>query len=314
MTKHSVSPGGASSRAATASAARPENCRPISTGGRPGSGVPASTWSRPSTWRSLSNSVSAPVARLTAPRTTRRAPELTRSKSTAAAISARNSAMETAGSPAPGGAGGGAAPAPPGGAQRGAGTWRPRPARQPAQLVPEPAQPGGALVRRVAGDDRGVDGADRGAGDPVRMHAAFFERGAGARLIGAERRPSRQDQRAALEPGQVLVGSCPRHDPLPPPPPRPAGLQRARIGATVKQQVLAGDEPGLRAAQKGAGGAELLGRAEAAGRVLLLPLPPHLLERAAGALGHRRHVGAQAVGVERPRQQIVDRDVVAHGL
>src|SRR5947207_13308275 len=85
-------------------------------------------------------------------------------------------------------------------------------------------------------------------------------------------------------------------------------LVRPRILPAVHQQVLAGDVARMRAAQEGAGGAELLRRAEAAGRVHL-GAGLELLFVALAALGGARLVGAaQAVGVERARQQAVDGD------
>jgi hypothetical protein len=63
------------------------------------------------------------------------------------------------------------------------------------------AQPGDALVRQVAGDDRGIDGADRGAGDPVGPDPGFFEGRIDPRLIGAEGAAARQHQRDPLEAG-----------------------------------------------------------------------------------------------------------------
>ncbi len=52
-----------------------------------------------------------------------------------------------------------------------------------------------ALVRRVAGDDRGVDCADRDARHPVRMQAMLRERLVGADMVGAERPAALQHQR-----------------------------------------------------------------------------------------------------------------------
>src|SRR5437762_7052075 len=80
-----------------------------------------------------------------------------------------------------------------------------------AQLLPELTQPQRALVRQVAGDDRGVDRADRGAGDPVRPDAAILEGGIGAGLISAERAAAGQNQGDAVETGQAPVGSSARH-------------------------------------------------------------------------------------------------------
>src|SRR3977135_4480199 len=56
-------------------------------------------------------------------------------------------------------------------------------------------------------------------------------------------------------------------------------LERAGVDAAVYQEILAGDVARLDAAQVGAELAELLGRAEAAGRELLFPLALGILRR-----------------------------------
>src|SRR3954467_15190751 len=96
-------------------------------------------------------------------------------------------------------------------------------------------------------------------------------------------------------------------------PPR-AILERARKGATVEEKILAGDEARLRAAQIGAGGAELLDGAEALGRVGLGARLAQLLAALAARRGIEIEVGAQPVGLERARQQAVDGHVMAYGL
>ena len=58
-------------------------------------------------------------------------------------------------------------------------------------------------------------------------------------------------------------------------------LQRAGKRAAVEQQVLAGNVAGVAAAKEGAGGAELGGVAEAAGRVGLAARLGQFLDRAA---------------------------------
>ena len=50
--------------------------------------------------------------------------------------------------------------------------------------------------RRIAGDDRGIDGADRDAGNPFRLEIVVTQRLIGAGLIGAERAAALQDQHA----------------------------------------------------------------------------------------------------------------------
>ena len=60
--------------------------------------------------------------------------------------------------------------------------------------LPEFLEPLDARLRLVAGDDRGVDRADRDAGDPFRLEAGMAERLIGAGLIGAERTAALEDQ------------------------------------------------------------------------------------------------------------------------
>src|SRR6266851_6412163 len=96
--------------------------------------------------------------------------------------------------------------------------------------------------------------------------------------------------------------------------PRPEEVRapsiRTRVLAAVHQQVLAGDIARVRAAQEGAGRAEFLGRAEAAGRIHL-GAGRVLIVIALAALGGARLVSAaQPIGVERTGQQAVDGDAV----
>ncbi len=53
-----------------------------------------------------------------------------------------------------------------------------------------------ALVGLVAGDDRGVDRADRDAGDPFRLEIEMTQRLIGAGLVGAERTATLEHQHA----------------------------------------------------------------------------------------------------------------------
>src|SRR3954468_11614144 len=53
--------------------------------------------------------------------------------------------------------------------------------------LPELAQTRQSILRRVAGDETRVDGADRGADDPVRLDAGLMQGLVDAGLIGAER-------------------------------------------------------------------------------------------------------------------------------
>ena len=70
--------------------------------------------------------------------------------------------------------------------------------------LPEFLQPRQTVFRRIAGDQAGIDGADRGADDPVRLDAGFVQRLIDAGLIGAKRA-------AALQHQHDLAGiaSCP---------------------------------------------------------------------------------------------------------
>ena len=60
--------------------------------------------------------------------------------------------------------------------------------------VPEFLQHGQTLVRRIAGDQGRVDGADRGADDPVGLDAGFVQRLVDSGLVGAERAATLEDE------------------------------------------------------------------------------------------------------------------------
>src|SRR6267143_3231261 len=91
-------------------------------------------------------------------------------------------------------------------------------------------------------------------------------------------------------------------------------LERAGIDTAVDQEILAGDVARLDAAQVGAELAELLGRAEAAGRDLFFPLALDLLRSLALLLRRKLGVADQPVGPEAPGKQVVDGDVVHDGF
>ena len=74
---------------------------------------------------------------------------------------------------------------------------------------PEFAQPVDTSFRRIAGDDRGIDCADRNADDPVRMKPSLGQRLINTRLIGAERAAPLQQKRDAIE-REVGRASSPR--------------------------------------------------------------------------------------------------------
>jgi hypothetical protein len=61
-------------------------------------------------------------------------------------------------------------------------------------LLPELAQTRQSVLWRIAGDQAGVDGADRGADDPVRLDPGFMQRLIDAGLIRAERTAALQNQ------------------------------------------------------------------------------------------------------------------------
>ena len=63
--------------------------------------------------------------------------------------------------------------------------------------LPEFAQLAEPGCARVAGDDRGVDGAERNPGHPIGLDPVLVQRLVNARLVGAERAASLQDQRNA---------------------------------------------------------------------------------------------------------------------
>src|SRR5262245_60119625 len=74
-----------------------------------------------------------------------------------------------------------------------------RPARQaPELLAPHPApellQPVEAILRLVARDQAGIDGADRGADDPIRLDTRLVQSLIHTRLVGAERAPALEDE------------------------------------------------------------------------------------------------------------------------
>ena len=65
--------------------------------------------------------------------------------------------------------------------------------------LPERPELRDPLVRRIAGDDGGVDRADRDAGDPVGIDLGLGERGVDPGLVGAERAAALQHQGDAFK-------------------------------------------------------------------------------------------------------------------
>src|SRR3984957_17655677 len=84
---------------------------------------------------------------------------------------------------------------------------------------------------------------------------------------------------------------------------------RPRVAAAVDQEVLAGDEAGIGAAQEGAVIAELFRAPEAPGRIAGPARPPQLLEGLATVRDHRLDMLALRTTVEDAGQQVVDGDV-----
>jgi len=82
---------------------------------------------------------------------------------------------------------------------------RPRPIGR--YLRPEFAQPVDPVVGRIARDDRGVDGADRYAGNPIRMNTGLAQRLVDSGLIGAKRAAALQHQGDNFK-GKVLCRLC----------------------------------------------------------------------------------------------------------
>ena len=72
--------------------------------------------------------------------------------------------------------------------------WCVAPGRPALDPLPKGVQAWKPLGNLVAGDDRGVDAADRGADDPVRLDAGFVQGLINPALIGAERAAALKDQ------------------------------------------------------------------------------------------------------------------------
>src|SRR5512139_3473560 len=79
----------------------------------------------------------------------------------------------------------------------------------------------------------------------------------------------------------------------------------ARERAAVDEQALAGDVAGAVRAEEGAGGAELVGAAEAPGGDAVLAVLADVRDAAAGALGGDAHQAGDAVGIEGAGEQVV---------
>src|SRR5260221_304648 len=90
--------------------------------------------------------------------------------------------------------------------------------------------------------------------------------------------------------------------------------ERPWVRPPIDEEILTGDVAGLLAAKVGAGVAELVGVAEAARRNRFHARGVHFLNWLALCLCGGDDGALQPVGVERTRQQVVDGDVVRHGL
>ena len=86
---------------------------------------------------------------------------------------------------------------------------------------------------------------------------------------------------------------------------------RARVCATVNQNVLPGDETRMLAAQKRAGLAKLIGVAKTLGGSEFFAGFGQGFNALTGFAGRTCQGGFQAVGVKCPGQEVVDGDVVA---
>ena len=86
---------------------------------------------------------------------------------------------------------------------------------------------------------------------------------------------------------------------------------RAGVCATVNQNVLTSDETRMLAAQKRAGLAKFIGVAKTLGRSEFFAGFGQGFDALTGFAGRTCQGGFQTVGVKRPRQEVVDGDVVA---
>ena len=89
-------------------------------------------------------------------------------------------------------------------------------------------------------------------------------------------------------------------------------LKRARVEATVEQQVVPGQVTGVCAAVEGAHGTQLFHAPKAPCRATLLPCGLFLFQRAPGCAGDFAQVRYQPVGFKKLGRQVVDGDVGLH--
>ena len=85
---------------------------------------------------------------------------------------------------------------------------------------------------------------------------------------------------------------------------------RAWVCASINQDVLTGDETRMLAAQKRAGLAKLIGVTKALGRCHFFAGFSQGFDALTGFGSRPCQGGFQSVGVKRPRQEVVDGDVI----
>src|ERR687892_2580381 len=71
--------------------------------------------------------------------------------------------------------------------------------------VPELPEPWQAVRHFIAGDQARIDGADRGADDPVRLDAGLVQCRIDAGLVGAERATALEDNDDLVRSGRLLI-------------------------------------------------------------------------------------------------------------
>ena len=86
---------------------------------------------------------------------------------------------------------------------------------------------------------------------------------------------------------------------------------RTRVSATVNQNVLTSDETRMLAAQKRTGLAKLIGVTKTLGGSEFFAGFGQGFDGLTGFAGRTCLGGFQAVGVKRPRQEVVDGDVIS---
>src|SRR5258708_11097627 len=94
-------------------------------------------------------------------------------------------------------------------------------------------------MRKIAGDDAGIDGTDRATGDPIRPDPGILQRRVSSGLVGSKRPATRQHQRNPVEACQILLGSRARQNPLlPSPTPSCETANRASSAETTERLAV----------------------------------------------------------------------------